>query len=86
MVLFNNHNAMRLGDGIKNCPLIERFNRAEIDNLGGNIFFFELSRNLQRDRNSLSVTDDGDVAAFPFHLRFAQRDKQFFIGRLDDSL
>jgi hypothetical protein len=58
MVLFNNHHAMRFRDRVENRLLVERFNRAQINDLGGNIFLFELSRDFQRDRNSLRITND----------------------------
>jgi hypothetical protein len=64
MVLFNNHNAMRLCDGIKNRLLVERFNRAQINNLSGNIFLFELSRDFQRDRNR-SARNKRPVTSLP---------------------
>ena len=86
MVLFNNHDTMRFRDRVENRLLVERFNRTQINDLGGNIFLFELSRDFQRNRNSLRITNDGDIAAFAFHLRFTQWDKQFFIGRLYHTL
>ena len=46
MVLFNNHNTMRLCDGIKDRLFIQRLDGAQIDNLGGDVSPFELGRDL----------------------------------------
>src|SRR5438105_4191066 len=84
-ILFDNHNVMRFRDGVEDHFLIQRFDRTKIDDLGRNIFLFELSGDSEREGHSLRVTDDRYIAAFAFHFRLPQRNEQFFVWRFNHS-
>src|SRR5207253_2230230 len=76
---------MRFRDGVEDHFLIQRFDRTKIDDLGRNIFLFELSGDSEREGHSLRVTDDRYIAAFAFHFRLPQRNEQFFVWRFNHS-
>ena len=86
MILFYDHHAMRFRDRIKDRFLVQRLDRPKIDDLGGDVFLLELSRDFKSERNRLRITNNRHVAAFPLHFRFAERNEQLFVRRLDHSL
>src|SRR5256714_1689931 len=86
-ILFDDHHAMRFRNGVQDRIQVERLDRTKVENLGADLFVvLQRFRNGQRERNRLRVTDDRDVAAFSFHLRFAERNEELDVFVLDHSL
>ena len=76
---------MGLGHRIENGDLIERLDRAKIDNLRGNIFLLQLRGDRDRKWDSLGVTNNRDIATLAFHFGLAEWNEQLFIGWFDHS-
>src|SRR6266404_2619222 len=77
---------MRFRHRLEDRLLVEWLDRTQINDLGGNIFLFQLSRDHERNGNSLRIANQSYIAAFALHVCLSQRDEQLLIGRLNHSL
>ena len=85
-VLLDDHDAVRFRNRIQNRIHVERLDGTKIEHFGADLFvILERFRGGERERNRLGVANDRDVAAFPFHFRFAERDQQLDVFVLDHS-